>query len=188
MSVAPPPSPPPLPPLICSALLQSHYGKISPACMQSHQEHQDKSFETQLSEAARYLTEEEGKTLLVVSRRHKRALLQEGPRCGLVALSMACDALLCNVAPLEDVFGAAVEAGFSKRGEMFSATSMASLCCRFLPAPRWHTTTLVDLASALGDKKSVFDLFASKSGVLLVPYDVGKDQRPCLDRGRSAHW
>lgn len=108
-------------------------------------------------------------------------VLQDGPSCGLVALSMASqffDGKRCNA---DKILAKAKSMRFTKNGEMFSARNMAILA-----------------ESLLGCKATVVsDVFENKREILscicrgcpvLFPYDADKNHQPCLNNGRNAHW
>merc|ERR1719188_2344308 len=52
--------------------------------------------------------------------------LQDGPQCGMVALSMATSVLPPHVSA-DAIQDAAVKRGFSRRGEMFSCDNLCTL-------------------------------------------------------------
>lgn len=109
------------------------------------------------------------------------AVLQEGPSCGLVALSMASQFFDGKRCTAQEILAGAKSLRFTKNGEMFSACNMAILA-----------------ESLLGCKATVVsDVFENKKDVLscisrgfpvLFPYDADKNHQPCLNNGRNAHW
>ena len=128
---------------------------------------------------------------MVSCRRHRSGALQDGPKCGMVSMTMAAEALLGEndkaQLGVEDVFAAALKGGHSKKGELFSAAAVASLCRSLVPS--LEAEEITDLSSALSSPEAVARMFfPPRRRVLLVPYDVDKDQSPCLKRGTKAHW
>eukprot|EP00088_Acartia_fossae_P019174 TRINITY_DN2114_c0_g2_i3.p1 TRINITY_DN2114_c0_g2~~TRINITY_DN2114_c0_g2_i3.p1 ORF type:complete len:345 (+),score=45.75 TRINITY_DN2114_c0_g2_i3:77-1111(+) len=109
--------------------------------------------------------------------------LQEGPQCGLVALSMASrlfgkdkhisPSFLMNEAKKQE---------FTKQGEMFSCANLLSLCYE-------HVTEEVELCSIdrLNDPKDICQDFITNH-IYLFPYDCDFSHGPCLAEGRKAHW
>jgi len=115
-------------------------------------------------------------------------VIQDGPMCGLVALSMASQLLWMNRTALptkchpETLLGFAKENGFCKQGEMLSvdymlqtAEQQMNCCGRSTYFDSLHIDVL--MRSILGGREAI-----------LVPYDADKDHSPCLERGHRAHW
>ncbi len=116
-------------------------------------------------------------------------VLQRGPMCGLVGLTMAAQLLHKEKLPLDSVKSSdqlhperilqfAVGRGLSKQGEMFSTAAMEDVITNHLHLQS-HT---VDVDSC----NTVEEMLVEKA--ILVPYDADKDHTPCLARGHSAHW
>lgn len=119
-------------------------------------------------------------------------VIQKGPMCGLVGLTMAAQLLLkggakpCHTADRihpESILEYAVQNGLSRQGEMFSANSMEKIAADHLQLQPQVVTVesheaLLELVvqTISGDK------------AILVPYDADKDHTPCLARGQCAHW
>ena len=108
------------------------------------------------------------------------ARLQEGPQCGLVALSLAAATRgLCSTpGEIQDL---AIKKGFSARGEMFSAADMSELSREVLGGGE-----LLSISSLLDNDWLVKIFTAGKQ--LLIPYDCAANHSPCLEGGRKAHW
>jgi len=89
----------------------------------------------------------------------------------LVALAMAGgeEVLVDSVQQL------AIDAGYSKQGEMFSVSDMADLA-----------TTVLG-TSVLSDNEWVMEMLAG-GWLLLVPYDCAHNHHPAMEGGRKAHW
>ncbi len=107
--------------------------------------------------------------------------LQESVTCGLVCLMMAADALLGkHQKTCDGLLKLAVERGFSKKGEMFSCVSLASLATDYfaLECDVWKDWDEQGLAKRLKLGKSL----------ALVPYDCANNFEPALYEGEKAHW
>lgn len=107
-------------------------------------------------------------------------ILQNGPCCGLVALSM----LFNGKISVEELLGEAQKNGFTKNGEMFSANFMFELFVK-------NITDEDDLNVSLYDgilNKDVIKRKIEIGSVLLVPYDADVNHSPCLKKGHKAHW
>ena len=111
-------------------------------------------------------------------------VIQDGPMCGLVALSMASQ-LLHESQPIpanchpDTLLNFAKESGFSKQGEMFSVDNMLQVakhhmdCC----GRSTHIHSLDAVMLSLLQREAI-----------LVPYDADKNHSPCLAKGHKAHW
>ena len=108
-------------------------------------------------------------------------VLQQGPMCGLVALSIASQLLTGVAYPPHKLLSSARGRGYSVNGEMFSAQHLLDLAISELQC----TGTLVNTSTVnTGD---ILTAIAERSA-LVVPYDADKDHSPCLARGHRAHW
>lgn len=116
-----------------------------------------------------------------------RPQLQQGPQCGLVALSIAANHLsayqLTDVAP-DSLQKLAVEKGFSKQGEMFSVDNMACLARSVLGS---LVEVRIENVEVLATDTFLWTAFRNKD-LFLVPYDCDFNHEPCLAGGRKAHW
>merc|ERR1719220_2546779 len=106
--------------------------------------------------------------------------LQEGPQCGLVALSLAAATRsLCSTpGEIQDL---AIKKGFSARGEMFSAADMSELSREVLGGG-----DLLSISSLL-DNDWMVKIF-TEGKQLLIPYDCAANHSSSLEGGRKAHW
>ena len=111
------------------------------------------------------------------------SVIQNGPMCGLVALTMASsllwgDATTDEVHP-EVLLQLAKERGVSKNGEIFAVEFLRDIACDQLDSCTAEVVSLdsVDISDTLLNSKA-----------LLVPYDADKDHTPCLEKGHKAHW
>ena len=111
-------------------------------------------------------------------------MLQEGPQCGLVSLTIAINAITKQQQrSVLTVFHLARERGFSNQGEMFSVDSMASLAEELLPECK---VSIVD-SSKIEETSWLVDALLDGS-LMLVPYDCTPDHSPGLAGGQKAHW
>lgn len=112
-------------------------------------------------------------------------VIQNGPMCGLVALTMAYAMLggsytedSDDKAHPEFLLRVVKELGMSKNGEIFAVEYLEHIVRVQLHCQ----AEVVDLASV-----DVLDVVL-QGKALLVPYDADKDHSPCLERGHKAHW
>ncbi|KAH9382934.1 hypothetical protein HPB48_023569 [Haemaphysalis longicornis] len=111
-----------------------------------------------------------------------KPVLQSGPQCGLVALSMASQLLPRDGHPVsvEALFEAAKSLQFTKKGEMFSAGHMKTLA-ETLPG---RLPSRLRSRSPQSRGRQPLDL----GKPVLVPYDSDGNFEPCLKSGHTAHW
>ena len=123
----------------------------------------------------------------VVTHVDRRAepVIQNGPMCGLVALTMAyamlggcCTGTSDDKAHPEILLRAVRERGTSKNGEIFAVEYLEDIAREQLQCQ----AEVVDLSSL-----DVLDVVL-QGKALLVPYDADKDHTPCLEKGHKAHW
>ncbi len=121
-------------------------------------------------------------------------VVQHGPMCGLVAISMASELLrsskadgnwmtLDSACHPDTLLRVARERGLSKRGEMFSVDYMLEVAEH---TRQGSCRGAVVSATSLDLRVIACSLIAGKA--ILVPYDADKDHTPCLARGHRAHW
>lgn len=119
-------------------------------------------------------------------------VIQKGPMCGLVGLTMAAQLLLkegakpCHTTDRihpENILEYARQNGLSRQGEIFSASSMEKIAVDHLQLQA-QVVTVESHEALLG---LVVQTISSDKAVL-VPYDADKDHTPCLAQGHSAHW
>ncbi|CAG9865296.1 unnamed protein product [Phyllotreta striolata] len=106
--------------------------------------------------------------------------LQDGPKCGLIALAMLAGAPTSE--SVQDIFESAKRLNFTYNGEMFSVLEMAELAAQHLPS---DTKVQVYRGHLNNDYIKSFLL---EGGVMLVPYDKAQDNSPGLCKGHKAHW
>lgn len=107
-------------------------------------------------------------------------ILQNGPCCGIVALCM----LFNGKISFEKLLNEALEKGFTKNGEMFSANFLFELLIKNLNEDDGYKVSLYDGVL----NKDVIKKKIETGSVLLVPYDADVNSSPCLKNGHKAHW
>uniref|UniRef100_G3MSI4 Actin maturation protease n=1 Tax=Amblyomma maculatum TaxID=34609 RepID=G3MSI4_AMBMU len=112
---------------------------------------------------------------------HLKQVLQKGPQCGLVALSMASQLLQGEPVSVSTLFGMAKSLHFTKKGEMFSVENMKTLAEECL-----QKCSLEIVSKEHRQAEIVRNLLRGKP--VLIPYDSDGNFEPCLKRGRTAHW
>ncbi|XP_018010854.1 flocculation protein FLO11 [Hyalella azteca] len=138
-----------------------------------------------------------------------RPIIQRGPQCGLVALSMAsqicgpsgassrCPSAVPPATPTtpgsppgkaggvssNELLEEARTKGFSTHGEMFSAESLASLANLKLG----YSMEACVRRGILQDKHVFLELILA-GALLLVPYDAQHNHQPGKFNGHKAHW
>ncbi|KAM9480625.1 actin maturation protease [Clarias gariepinus] len=120
----------------------------------------------------------------VLFNKYVPSLIQDGPKCGLVALWMA--AHLVNPAlpiSMENIMQVAVNKGYTAQGEMFSASDMALL------AQEVCGVGVQRLSGGItGDNAALILKHLTNGQPVLVPYDEDFNHEPCLRSGHKAHW
>lgn len=117
----------------------------------------------------------------VISVYHQvKPILQDGPKCGLVALCMASQ-LLSTTLTVDVIFERAKELKFTNKGEMFSASQMRDLAKDLLHC---DADLIIDMNK---QQKEIFE-YLLKGFPLIVPYDADCNHEPCCKKGHTAHW
>ncbi|XP_053945039.1 actin maturation protease [Anastrepha ludens] len=139
-------------------------------------------------------------------------ILQEGPTCGLTALSM----LLDGTPSARELLQTARELRYTNNGEMFSAQNLFQLICDTLKSANDTTAEVINAIKATECAMSSAETNAKKcknasaavecelhqgpldcakvraalqSGAcIFVPYDPDYNHSPCLKYGHKAHW
>ncbi|KQS52413.1 UPF0692 protein CG33108 isoform X2 [Drosophila erecta] len=106
------------------------------------------------------------------------SIIQVGPTCGLVALSM----LLGGSPTAAELLKDAIDQEYTLNGELFSAQYMLELSRKHMPGP-----AACQLHAGPLDCKEVKELLKA-GGCLLVPYDADVNHAPCVVYGHRAHW
>ncbi|MPC08027.1 UPF0692 protein C19orf54 [Portunus trituberculatus] len=110
-----------------------------------------------------------------------RPVIQQGPQCGLVALSMASQVFPQTV-EVEELLETGRAMGFTRHGEMFSTTALAQLAEK----------TVIGLQAevrrdVLSSPATLLQLLL-QGDLVLVPYDAERNHQPGLKNGHKAHW
>ncbi|KAH9374786.1 hypothetical protein HPB48_000450 [Haemaphysalis longicornis] len=171
--VPPPPPPPPLQP----ARKQANEHPIGNSLDNS-----ETSVRNVLQRRFQWMTAGHLGAVVVSKVSSLKPVLQSGPQCRLVALSMASQLLPRDghAVSVEALFEAAKSLRFTKKGEMFSAGHMKTLA----------ETCLGDCQARLvrdGHRAEIVGHLIRGKPVL-VPYDSDGNFEPCLKSGHTAHW
>ncbi|KAF4517432.1 hypothetical protein B566_EDAN005041 [Ephemera danica] len=109
-------------------------------------------------------------------------VLQSGPMCGLVALSMASSAHGQTAIDAANLLAVAKNLGFTNHGEIFSVEFMQSLAQSVLP-----NVEVTIVTHELSDPQFIAQHVAA-GDVFLVPYDSDRNFAPACLQGHKAHW
>nr|XP_045592215.1 uncharacterized protein LOC123754096 [Procambarus clarkii] len=109
-----------------------------------------------------------------------RPVIQQGPQCGIVALSMASQVFPETVEVVE-LLEAAKKLGYSCHGEMFSCDAMAKL------AGGINGMEATVRRDVLCNPRNILELLM-QGDLILVPYDAERNHMPGLRNGYKAHW
>ncbi|XP_059058293.1 actin maturation protease [Achroia grisella] len=109
------------------------------------------------------------------------SILQVGPTCGLVALSM----IINNEVTPEEMLNIAKMEGYTNNGEMFSCKNMIELTKKVFNLAEINVRFSLQ-CGGLFSKMTIERLL--NGAALLVPYDADFNHSPCLKRGHKAHW
>ncbi|XP_046401991.1 UPF0692 protein C19orf54 homolog [Ischnura elegans] len=116
----------------------------------------------------------------VFNYKYLTPVLQDGPNCGLAALSMV-SSCQTNSMKVEDIFNHTKSKGFSNNGEMFSVHYMADIAKTLIGCD------VEVLESGIQNREAVINEIIS-GGLLLIPYDADFNHSPCKKKGHRAHW
>ncbi|KAF4071975.1 hypothetical protein AMELA_G00268990 [Ameiurus melas] len=120
----------------------------------------------------------------VLFNKYVPSLIQDGPKCGLVALWMAAHLVKpAMTISLENIMQMAVNKGYTAQGEMFSACDMALLAegvCGF----RVQRLS----GGMIGDNAALILKHLTDGQPILIPYDEDFNHEPCRRGGHKAHW
>ncbi|XP_041969016.1 UPF0692 protein CG33108 [Aricia agestis] len=111
-----------------------------------------------------------------------KPIIQVGPTCGLVALSM----LLNGAVTSDELFNITKMEGFSNNGEMFSCNNMAKLADKAISLAEFDNVRFHVKEGGLFSEDTVIDLL--NGAALLVAYDADCNHAPCERKGHTAHW
>lgn len=110
-----------------------------------------------------------------------QGILQEGPTCGFVALSMLFNEKITAKELLEQ----GLSHNFTKNGEMFSVVNLLTILR--LNQQHFHPETETVLYDGPLDAEKIKTELKSGS-ILLVAYDADVNHSPALLNGHKAHW
>lgn len=113
-----------------------------------------------------------------------RTQLQDGPTCGMVALSMASEQLQpSKLVTVDDLLSKARDLEFTLQGEMFSAEYVAVLAKKMLDVD----ATVMNLRKP-NAKATLVHHVCRKDAAVLIAYDTDRNHAPCNVGGTKAHW
>ncbi|XP_026491013.2 actin maturation protease [Vanessa tameamea] len=110
------------------------------------------------------------------------SIMQIGPTCGLVALSM----LLNGEVTPEELLNITKMKGYSNNGEMFSCKDMAKLAEQAISLAEIANLNCYVKTGGIFCEKIILELI--NGATLLVAYDADCNHSPCLRHGHTAHW
>ncbi|XP_063831539.1 actin maturation protease [Ostrinia nubilalis] len=111
-----------------------------------------------------------------------KSILQVGPTCGLVALSM----LVNGAVPPDEILNITKSEGYTYNGEMFSCKYMAKIVEKVFNLANIENVKCSVKIGGLFSPETIEKLL--EGAVLLVPYDSDRNHTPCLKNGHTAHW
>lgn len=119
---------------------------------------------------------------VIVCLHDSEPVVQDGPMCGLVAVSMASKLIhgcIVEQASPSEMLLKARQLEYTKHGEIFSAENLLKLSLEQLKC----SGMLVSF-----DDVSMIISLVLKGSALIFPYDCDKNHMPCKLRGHKAHW
>ena len=119
---------------------------------------------------------------IIVCLHDSEPVVQVGPSCGLVAISMASKLVrgqIVEQASPGELLLKARQLKYTKEGEIFSAENLLKLSLENLQC----SGTLISFDSA-----NVIVSLILKRDAILFPYDCDKNHMPCKLKGHKAHW
>ncbi|XP_055851555.1 actin maturation protease [Episyrphus balteatus] len=119
--------------------------------------------------------------------RNISSILQEGPTCGLTALSM----ILNGTPAADELLKIARELNYTNNGEMFSAKNLFKLICDTVAVRTTAAGEMPQFECQLFEGQlncaKVRDCLLN-GACIFVPYDPDFNNAPCLKYGHKAHW
>ena len=181
-----PPRAPPVPALSQSASQSSKASRAKPTSSRVDERHQFVRTAEDLAQEVNYLVQPLSsragtQTKILTLVYDVNPVIQQGPMCGLVALSIASQLLNGMAYPPDRLLARAKDMGYSKQGEMFSALNLLDLAHREL-----HCTGAVLQTNSVSVHELLMALTEGKA--VVVPYDADKNHSPCIAGGTKAHW
>lgn len=110
-----------------------------------------------------------------------RPVIQQGPQCGLVSLSMASQVFPQTV-EVEELLETGRALGVTRHGEMFSTTALAQL------AEKTVTGLQAEVRRDVLSSPATLLQLLLQGDLILVPYDAERNHQPGLKGGHKAHW
>ncbi|XP_066281669.1 actin maturation protease-like [Branchiostoma lanceolatum] len=192
-----PPIPPPPPPLGQMPPPPKHFEYRNGALRLARSGPQAGAPDTDIRRHIRHLVERcrlettlsSGQNLIWLSHVNTGIIpvLQEGPKCGLVALCMAAQQLKdvgadVKTPSTDEIYDFAKNKGYTLQGEMFSATYMAQLAEELIGC------RCSVLKGGMPQHRLEIIQHLVKGYPALVPYDADRNHEPICKRGHKAHW
>ena len=119
---------------------------------------------------------------IIVCLHDSEPVIQVGPTCGLVAISMASKLVhgqIVEQASPSELLLKARQLKYTKQGEIFSAENLLKLSLDHLQC----SGTLI----SFDDANTIVSLILKRS-TIIFPYDCDKNHMPCKLKGHKAHW
>lgn len=119
---------------------------------------------------------------IIVCLHDSEPVIQVGPTCGLVAISMASKLVhgqIVEQASPSELLLKARQLKYTKQGEIFSAENLLKLSLDHLQC----SGTLISFDNA----NAIISLILKRS-TIIFPYDCDKNHMPCKLKGHKAHW
>ena len=119
---------------------------------------------------------------IIVCLHDSEPVVQAGPICGLVAISMASKLVhghIVQQASPSELLLQARQLGCTKHGEIFSAENLLKLSLEQLQC----SGMLISF-----DNVDMIISSILKGNVIIFPYDCDKNHTPCMLKGHKAHW
>ncbi|KAG8226468.1 hypothetical protein J437_LFUL009778 [Ladona fulva] len=120
------------------------------------------------------------KSCFVFNYRYLRPVLQDGPTCGLAALSMA-SSCRDRMVYVNRILKYTKLRGYSNNGEMFSVEYLADIAKTLIGFE------IEVLEKGLENQEYVLNQIMN-GALLLIPYDADFNHTPCKKNGHRAHW
>lgn len=119
---------------------------------------------------------------VIVCLHDSESVVQEGPMCGLVAISMASKLIhgqIVKQASPSELLVKARQLEYTRNGEIFSAENLLTLSLEQLQC----SGMLLSF-----DNVNLIVSLVLKGNTIIFPYDCDKDHVPCKLKGHKAHW
>ncbi|XP_072163084.1 actin maturation protease-like [Diadema setosum] len=174
--------PPPPPPLRTSKPVQSTSSASGSVHTPGLNEEEETRVTIQRLPDWRVISDRDSCSRWLACNRQVTHVGQEGPTCGLVALSMAAIMLGLPGKTLAAILEAAKNRDFTRQGEMFSAKNTLTLAQEEL-----EMTGRLLSGDLMSNTLQILTHLA-KSLPVLIPYDADYNHEPASRKGHRAHW